>query len=74
MENEIDIFTQIQTFLDNVKALHEKEINWYDEEFKYLQNVCNEQTMELQRLNGLLDERNEEIKRLRGDQSLFQEV
>jgi len=67
MENEIDIFTQIQTFLDNVKALHEKEINWYDEEFKYLQNVCNEQTMELQRLNGLLDERNEEIKRLRGD-------
>ena len=67
MENEIDIFTQIQTFLDNVKALHEKEINWYDEEFKYLQNVCNEQTMELQRLNGLLDERNDEIKRLRGD-------
>ena len=65
--NEVNMFTQIQTFLDNVKALHEKEINWYDEEFKYLQNVCNEQTMELQRLNGLLDERNEEIKRLRGD-------
>ena len=63
--NEVNMFTQIQTLLDNVKILHEKEISWYEEEIKYLNGICNEQTEELQRAYSLLREYEDEIRRLK---------
>jgi len=63
--NEVNMFTQIQTFLDNVKILHEKEISWYEEEIKYLNGICNGQTEELQRAYSLLREYEDEIRRLK---------
>lgn len=70
LNNEVDTYTQIQTFLDNIKTLHEQEINWYNEELRYLQRISNEQTMEIQKLNNLLLEYEDEIRSLKGNQEM----
>ena len=69
-----DKITSIQQLLAELNAEHEAEINEYEavideykNELKNIDNVCNGQTQELQRLNILLSEYEDEIKRLRGE-------
>ena len=56
----------IQRLLADIRVEYGAEISEYVSELNYLQRVCNEQTMEIQRVNRLLERKEEEIRILEG--------
>jgi len=62
-----EIYIEIQRLLEELRTQHQEKISEYKKDINYLNNVCDEQSMELQRANNLLAEYEDEIRRLRGE-------
>ena len=63
-----EIKIEYETEINNLINEYEAVIDEYKNELKNVDNICNSQTMEIQKLNNLLSEYEDEIKRLRGNQ------